>query len=375
MRILVIDRGPFGHLIDAAKLCEYLGRNHEVTYLGFNAVTFMNHGTSEVPHSFVKLLMVPIHPRFIIRCWRWYLTSLREVTRDYDIVYVYHFPGCSALRCVRPGRPMILDIRSGGVSPSQFKRRLHDMTERLDAKFFKNVAIISEGLRRKLGITERKAHILPLGADRYELPAKTFDALHLLYLGYFYRGRELEKTIRAFARLYHERVDDIEMTYTLVGGAEGQEAAFLRQVAVDAGVGHVVRFPGFVSHERIADYLASCNIGMAYVPITEFFDHQPSTKTFEYLMAGMPVLATGTIEHRRLITETNGIVTDDSEDAVFAGLQQLFTTRHRFDSLEIRRSVQPYCWEDIVLKNCLPYLERIVQGFRGHCCPDQRGKV
>ena len=373
MRILVIERNPFGNLIDAAKLCEYLGRNHEVKYLSLDDPIFMIHSKSEVTYSFVELLTAPMHSRFIIRWLHWYLMCLREVAKSYDVVYVYRFRGCFALRFARPGRPMILDIRSGSVGPSRFRRCLNDIMIRFDAKYFKNVTIISEGLRKKLGIAARKAHILSLGADRYELPEKTFDAFHLLYVGTFNQGRRLETTIRAFARLYHERDGEIEMTYTLVGGAQRQELAFLQQVAVDAGVGHVVRFPGFVSHERVVDYLASCNIGMAYVPITEFFDHQPPTKTFEYLMAGMPVLATGTTENRRVITEANGIVTDDSEDAVFAGLQKLLITRHRFNSPEIRRSVEQYCWEDIVLKNCLPYLEGIVQGFRGHYCPDQRG--
>jgi glycosyltransferase involved in cell wall biosynthesis len=105
---------------------------------------------------------------------------------------------------------------------------------------------------------------------------------------------------------------------------------------------------------------------MSYIPITDFFDHQPPTKTFEYLMAGMPVVATGTVENRRLITEINGILTGDSEDDVFAGLRNLLVARHRFDSREIHRSIQQYSWEDIVLKDCLPYLGGIVQGFRSH---------
>ena len=366
MRILVIERGPFGTLIDAAKLCEYVGRDHSVTYLNFNASLFMNQARDEVSHPFVKLVKVQTHPKFIVRSWRWFLACLREVREDYDVVCVYHFRGCSLLRCVRPRRPMILDIRSGGVSPSAFKRRVANMTIRFDAKFFRNVAIISDGLRRQLGVAARKAHILPLGADQFELPAKTFKDFHLLYLGNFYRVRKLETTIRAFARLYHECGSSVDMTYTMVGGSEGQEAAFLQQVAFDAGVSHVMRFPGFVPHERVVDFLATCNAGMSYVPITDFFDHQPPTKTFEYLMAGMPVLATGTVENRKLITEINGIVTGDSEDEVFAGLRSLLATRDRFDSQEIHRSIQQYSWENIVLKNCLPYLREIVQDSRSH---------
>ena len=183
MRILVIERGPFGTLIDAAKLCEYVGRDHSVTYLSFNASLFMNQARDEVSHPFVKLVKVQTHPKFIVRSWRWFLACLREVREDYDVVCVYHFRGCSLLRCVRPRRPMILDIRSGGVSPSAFKRRVANMTIRFDAKFFRNVAIISDGLRRQLGIAARKAHILPLGADTRSncprRPSRTFTCFTL----------------------------------------------------------------------------------------------------------------------------------------------------------------------------------------------------
>jgi glycosyltransferase involved in cell wall biosynthesis len=81
-------------------------------------------------------------------------------------------------------------------------------------------------------------------------------------------------------------------------------------------------------------------------------------------MAGMPVLATGTTENRRFVTGTNGIVAGDSEDAVFAGLQDLMLARQGFDSIEIRRSIEKYSWEDIVLRNSLPYLEKVMQGSR-----------
>ena len=364
MRILVIERGPFGTLVDAAKLCEFLGRSHTVTYLSFDALSFMSNAGTQDPPPSVNLLKVRNHPKFIVRSWRWFLACLREVTKDYDIVYLYHFRGCSALRFVRPVRPMILDIRSGGVSCSRFNRRVNDMTMWFDAKFFKNVAIISEGLRKKLGVSPRKAHILPLGSDRYDLPPKTFDAFHLLYVGNFYRSRRLETTIRAFARLYQEFGSQVEMTYTMVGGTEGQEGEVLRQAAIDSGVDKVVRFPGFVPHARIVEYLASGNIGMAYVPITDFFDHQPPTKTFEYLMAGMPVLATGTVENRRLLTESNGVVTGDSEDAVFAGLRSLLAKRYSFKSSEICRTVQQYSWENIIYNNCKPYLEGILEKYR-----------
>lgn len=41
--------------------------------------------------------------------------------------------------------------------------------------------------------------------------------------------------------------------------------------------------------------------------MTEYYDSQPPTKTFEYALSGLYVLATKTRENEKVITNDNGV--------------------------------------------------------------------
>lgn len=40
-----------------------------------------------------------------------------------------------------------------------------------------------------------------------------------------------------------------------------------------------------------------------YVPITDYYEYQPPTKTFEYVLSGLLCLATATSSNKEVITE------------------------------------------------------------------------
>jgi glycosyltransferase involved in cell wall biosynthesis len=126
----------------------------------------------------------------------------------------------------------------------------------------------------------------------------------------------------------------------------------------EAGLEDVIRLPGYVPHEQLRPFLEQCNLGVSYVPITTYFDHQPPTKTFEYLLAGIPVIATGTAANRQVVNETNGILVSDNPDAFYQGLCEFLDRRAAYDADSIRRGLLSYSWENIMLHNALPRLEQ-----------------
>lgn len=72
-------------------------------------------------------------------------------------------------------------------------------------------------------------------------------------------------------------------------------------------------FLGKVPYEDVPDYLVNSDIGLAYIPKTKIYDVQPPLKTFEYLAASLPVVATNTLGNLEIIKDgINGLITLDN---------------------------------------------------------------
>jgi hypothetical protein len=95
--------------------------------------------------------------------------------------------------------------------------------------------------------------------------------------------------------------------------------------------------------------------------MTTYYDTQPPTKTFEYLLSGMAVIATATSENRRIINSTNGVLISDDATGFANGLEKLFKRRHEFSSDEIRKPLMQHTWDNIVNFRLKPYLTDLRQ--------------
>lgn len=356
MRILIIHRFPLGYLTDALKLCEYLSRRHKVTFLSFDSLDLIGNSTVSLALPSVQVQASietgPLFRRFsgsMKRC-------INEAGKDYDLIYVYYFRGCSIVRLMHPTKRIVVDFRSGAVSTSWVKRRLGELLMKVEARRFERVTVISEWLRDKLNVPTLRAHVLPLGADCPDVPVKRFDSLHLLYVGTL-EARRIDHTIEGFAHFYEQYHDQLNLRYTIVGDGRNSERGHLIKLAGKYGIQSVIDFPGYIPHERLGKYWRSCNVGVSYVPITTYFDHQPPTKTYEYLLAGMPVIATGTAANRQIIADSNGIIIQDTARSFYQGLCELMRRKGHYDSTIIRQSVAEHTWNHIMLKNAIPYVE------------------
>lgn len=127
----------------------------------------------------------------------------------------------------------------------------------------------------------------------------------------------------------------------------------------DHGLEDVVSLPGFVPHRELARYYEKCNVGVSYVPINRIYDCQPPTKTFEYLLAGLPVIATNTSENAAVITEHNGLLIEDTPEAFYQALKKLAENRIAYCSDRIRAEALKYSWETIVHSNLVPYINAL----------------
>jgi glycosyltransferase involved in cell wall biosynthesis len=350
-RLLILNPAQFGYHLDTYYYCKWARPSFQITYHGFDA-------------GHPALAMEGVTQRYVprqgsrVRCYLRLLRScLAECGGRYDVIFIKYFPGCALLRLWHPRTPFVLDIRTGSVASNPLRRWWQDSLLRAESRCFRRVTVISASLARKLGLA--RAHLLPLGADPIETPPKDFSSLRLLYVGTFY-GRRIDDTVKAFHRFYLESRHTMEMTYDVIGDGPNGERARLRAWVKDHGLDHVVSLPGFIHHRELAHYYEKCNVGVSYIPINRIYDCQPPTKTFEYLLAGLPVLATRTTENAAVISEHNGLLIDDTPAAFYEGLKKLMSHRRSYCSDQVRREALRYSWETIVHSNLVPYLNSLV---------------
>jgi glycosyltransferase involved in cell wall biosynthesis len=351
--LIIISQSQFGYHIDTYYYCKYLKKDFNIVYIGWD------HGLPKIAMDGVQVLYVRRRDKMVkMRTWRFIHTALERITDRNVIVFIKYFKGVSLmLKLLRPKNLFVLDIRGGSIQNKSVVRRFQDVRLKFESHFFKHITVISKSLAGKLGLAE-KAHILPLGAERISIIDKSFEKFDLFYVGTLF-NRNLDITLHGFKQFYEEYKNTIPLSYTIVGDGQNDEAKALKGLVSRLGLSAVVKIAGRIPHTKLAPFFEKCNVGISYVPMTHYYDCQPVTKTFEYLLSGMPVLATDTSENRAVIKHETGILVGDTAGDFYHGLKTMYKNRHLFDSEKIWKSVSDFTWEKIINKNLAPYLRSL----------------
>lgn len=340
-RLLILCQTQFGYHTDTYFYCKFLRGHFETTYLCWD------YNREKQYLKNVDVIYVSRSGSIISRNIRYIFACINHLRKNnYDSGLIKYFRGCSILRMFCPGRDWIFDIRTGAVEKNAISRGFYNTLMRIEASVFPNVTIVSKSLAKKLFLLG-KSEIVPLGAESIANNSKEFGSLKLLYVGTL-ANRNIEDTVNGFAKFYRQCQSKLRVSYTIIGSGHKEEEAKLRELVDKLDLNDVVNVLGYVAHAGLQPYFSDCNVGMSYVPITAYFDSQPVTKTFEYLLSGMPVIATATSENANVIDDENGVLIEDSLDGVYQGLREIWARRNTFSSPEIIQASQEYRWKNIV---------------------------
>lgn len=348
-KLLIINKTQFGYHTDYYKYCEYLKNDYNITFLCFDS------GREKLNMKGVFVKYVSSRGNFIYRGLSFFVIIFLELQKPYSIIFIKYFPYCKWLKKVFPNKKMILDIRSLSVTRNKKKRIIYDRKLRKACNYFDFVTIISEGLREKLLLSKNKSSVLPLGADIISNDDKDFSSLKLLYVGTF-NNRNIEITIEGLA-LFLENYPNFNITYDIVGFGNKEEEKLIKETIRKFKLDKVVFFHGRIPHFKLYPFFKNCNIGVSYVPIKDYYNFQPVTKTFEYILSGMACIGTNTYENRKIITAQNGEICDDTAEGFKQALEAIMLRRHIFNSKKIQDTLSNYLWENIVTNELLPVLK------------------
>lgn len=339
--LLIVHQEQFGYHSDTYYYCKYLTPGFRVSYICWD------YGREKMHLPGVRVIYVTRQGNLARRNLRFIARVLSEIrTGAHAVHFIKYFRGAALVRLFSGRKKFVLDIRSSSTKPLPSQRLLHDLLMRMETLFFRHVSVISEGLKKRLKLPAR-TWILPLGADCLSRTSKSFDTLDLLYVGTLCR-RNIHETLLGFARFYREYKTAIPMRYTIIGTGYGDEESQLKTLAASLGVSDAVRITGYIGRDDLGPWFHTHNLGVSYVPMTPYYDAQPPTKNFEYLLSGIPVLATATKENRNSVDPTCGIIIRDNPDSFYRGLVRFMDRRQSFDSRRIRAGAAAHTWDKIV---------------------------
>ena len=356
MNILMVNQDQFGYKAGYYHYCKHLVKQgHHITYL----CNDHNHPKMKIEGVDVIYVKEPSS----IKWRKIFLAQIKELkkAKKFDIVLCSYFRGCSILKTVSKGLPVIIDIRSGDLNPNESKRKLYNRIIRFEASLFTHTMILSQSLANLLNLKEGPYDVVPLGADAISTAPRTYDPIKMLYVGTL-QQRNIHKTVEGMAD-FCDKYPNADIEYDIIGFGLPHEEALIKQIIEQRGLTGKVHFHGRINYEKLQPFFNKANLGVAFVPMTPYYDCQPSTKIYEYVLSGIYCIATNTYENRILIEPINGLICDDNSES-FSEALELYYKKNKisFDSEKIKQSMSQYLWESVINDKLLQLLKRYCDG-------------
>ena len=352
-KLLVINQAPFGYHVDTYKYCQYLKNLYDITYICIEPIN-----NKIEPFKGVKVEYVSRKFPRTIRGLLFLAVSLWNILFFKGKVFVVaqspEYP--RIIKKILFWKKMILDIRTLSIDKNEIVRERQDFKLKKACSLYEHISIISEELRGKLGLDKSRSSILPLGADIISNTNKKFEHKKLLYVGTL-SGREIEKTIYGFS-LFNEKYPDNNFLYDIIGDGFNDERETLQSIVVANNLQNKIKLYGFIPNNKLKCFFDSCTIGVAFVPQTPYYEYQPSTKIYEYVLSGLFCIATSTYANKELINDNNGVLTQDNAESFAEILENIYLGKYVMNSESIKNTLIDCTWEEIVNSKLIPMLDK-----------------
>lgn len=207
----------------------------------------------------------------------------------------------------------------------------------------------------KSGAKAEKVEMLYMGVGsdfRFPGPKPSWcesDVLQLIYVGSVAPDRGRDIMLNAMVRIANDPHMSGRVKLTIVGLDESQQEYCQRQLD-SAGASGSVRLVGKVTGGQIPPLLSSAHAGLCLWADLPWYRFNPPTKLFEYLVAGLPVLASRIRTHTEYIIDgDNGYIFDYDDRSLYELLKAIVSGGASFHNVNSRAwcSGEKYLWDVI----------------------------
>jgi glycosyltransferase involved in cell wall biosynthesis len=307
--------------------------------------------------------------------WLAKVRFLREAARiihdgRFDVAHVYCTIGAALIPLSSGGTTRwVLEHQTGAVSSRHAALRwMEDRLRAAQGRAFDVNLTVTEVLGRRL-FGRRPFESVPAGVNpalfrpglardlRRELGVPD-QAIVFVHAGVLEAERATDVPIRAFARAYRKN----DRLWLLMPG-KGAQLEDLRALAGHLGVADRVWLPGYVPYTEIPRVLAAADAGLSYLPAVKYYEGQPPMKVFEYLGAGLPVIASDVPSHRGIVRHgENGLLSAPTAEGYAEAMLMLAADVDLRDRLSAgsRSAISDLTYDRIAADRVIPIYRRIL---------------
>ena len=278
--------------------------------------------------------------------------------RRYDVVQVHNPPDFLVVAAVLPkllGSRLILDIhdlspdmfsmRFGGRRGANAADRVLRLAERAATGFADAVLTVHEPYRRELvarGVRPEKVTVVMNSVDERLLPVggvtSQATGFRIVYPGMITPPYGVHLLVEALAQITEEVPEARLEIY-----GDGDSLPDIRALADDLGVSARVELSGrFLPQERILERIRSASVGVIPNLPTPLNRFALSTKLFEFVALGLPVVAAGLPTMREHFSDDEVLFFEPGDSsALAAALLEVATSRDAAD-MRAQAALQRY---------------------------------
>lgn len=348
-KVLFIDREQFGSLTDSLKYCEYLHDIYDITYICLDKrrkrETFPNLKVYYTPHFKSKLL----------RGIAFIIFSLIYTSMFKGKIIVLYFPKCEIIKKILFWKNIHIDIRTLSVKNNEDDRIKENNSIQKCINYFNSVSFITSSIANSIFVKDNiKKFILPLGADIISHSNKDFSTLKLLYIGTL-ENRDIIKTIQG-VELFLKKHNTNQIIYNIIG--DGNDFELINSYIQEHQLTNYIKMLGRLPYNKLGEYLDNFNIGVSFIPMTNGYNLQPPTKTYEYILSGLFCIATKTKSNCDIvINDINGYLIEDTPASFSDALEHICINNRNYNSTTIRNTLLNNQWNAIIEKYLIPIIE------------------
>lgn len=170
--------------------------------------------------------------------------------------------------------------------------------------------------------------------------------LELVYTGTVQKERGRDVMIEAVAKACGT---GIPVRLTLVGASD-EEKDYSDGYAARMGIGDNIVVHGRVPGSDIPHFLSNADAGVCIWEDRPWWRFNPPTKLFEYMVAGLPTLASNIQTHTQYIRHgENGLIFEYTSDSLAGAIEELWRRRASLAAMKHNafESGRSYLWQDI----------------------------
>jgi len=322
-------------------------------------VIHRKHMPELIRKSSVGALKFPFYFNF----WRRYIRQI-SAGRKIDAIHVHDLPlsitGIEFSK--RTGAKLVIDLHENWPALLEISKHINTLagkllsSDRMWRRYEKEclgkadrIITVVEEMKERIagtGIGSDKIIVLentPL-VNEAMIPEKTFtgDPLRVIYVGGLTWHRGIQTVIKGISAL-----SDLNIQFDIAG--DGSYLKDLKKLAADLSLNDRVFFHGKLPRKEAEKLLAGSDVAVIPHLRSEQGDNSSPNKLYEYMAAGIPVLASDCRSVKRIIEETGCGTTYifDSPDDFAEKLSKLFNERkllNHFSANGLKACRDKYNW-------------------------------